>query len=158
MIDKFLRFDSPEQELTILQAAGILQKQSDSPETTIDFSILTSLRLSSTVDRWPTEELAEVGTYDGSQSTSTCPNSRWDKCGGQDFLGPTCCPDGDICQYSNDWYSQCVQDPSTIVTPSPSKGKKKNWWDWFGRKKRASSDEYWRPRVVLPLGLFLSQK
>ncbi|KAJ6256802.1 hypothetical protein Dda_8670 [Drechslerella dactyloides] len=31
------------------------------------------------------------------------------QCGGQGWTGPTTCVSGWTCQYSNDWYSQCVQ-------------------------------------------------
>ncbi|ORX86234.1 SGNH hydrolase [Anaeromyces robustus] len=35
-------------------------------------------------------------------------NSAWSQCGGKNFNGETCCVSGYVCQYSNDWYSQCV--------------------------------------------------
>lgn len=32
----------------------------------------------------------------------------WSQCGGIGFSGATTCVAGYICQYSNDWYSQCL--------------------------------------------------
>jgi endo-1,4-beta-xylanase len=32
----------------------------------------------------------------------------WGQCGGNGWTGPTTCASGSVCQYSNDWYSQCV--------------------------------------------------
>lgn len=32
----------------------------------------------------------------------------WGQCGGRDWTGPVTCVSGYFCQYSNEWYSQCV--------------------------------------------------
>lgn len=34
--------------------------------------------------------------------------SIWGQCGGRGWNGPTACATGTNCQYSNDWYSQCL--------------------------------------------------
>ena len=31
------------------------------------------------------------------------------QCGGNNYIGSTTCEAGWVCQYQNDWYSQCVQ-------------------------------------------------
>ncbi|KAI5864827.1 carbohydrate-binding module family 1 [Durotheca rogersii] len=38
----------------------------------------------------------------------------WGQCGGQGYSGETACVSGFVCQYSNQWYSQCV--PGTAAT------------------------------------------
>ena len=40
------------------------------------------------------------------------------KCGGINFKGDTCCQDGWMCLYKNDYYSRCV--PKNYPSPSPS--------------------------------------
>eukprot|EP00475_Leptophrys_vorax_P036618 TRINITY_DN6220_c0_g1_i1.p1 TRINITY_DN6220_c0_g1~~TRINITY_DN6220_c0_g1_i1.p1 ORF type:complete len:320 (+),score=50.36 TRINITY_DN6220_c0_g1_i1:236-1195(+) len=45
----------------------------------------------------------------------------WSQCGGVSFSGPTCCVAGATCQYSNDWYSQCLPTTSRAsVSPTAS--------------------------------------
>jgi len=39
-------------------------------------------------------------------------NSPFSQCGGNNFKGETCCPDGFVCKFVNEWYSQCVQGSS----------------------------------------------
>ncbi|PVF94311.1 pectin lyase-like protein [Serendipita vermifera] len=38
------------------------------------------------------------------------------QCGGTGWTGPTTCVSGSVCQYSNDWYSQCVPGTATSTT------------------------------------------
>ncbi|KAJ3365718.1 hypothetical protein HDU91_002086 [Kappamyces sp. JEL0680] len=55
-----------------------------------------------------------------------CTNQLYSQCGGQNWTGPTCCPEGSVCQVSNAYYSQCVpaSTPSTTdggsTTPKPT--------------------------------------
>ncbi|KFA61233.1 hypothetical protein S40285_08872 [Stachybotrys chlorohalonatus IBT 40285] len=46
----------------------------------------------------------------------------WGQCGGQGWTGPTTCVSGAVCQFSNQWYSQCVpgsgNPPVTTTTRS----------------------------------------
>src|ERR1700674_3046719 len=42
------------------------------------------------------------------QSAATSCSAAYGQCGGQGYTGPTCCVSGNTCQYSNQWYSQCV--------------------------------------------------
>ena len=44
----------------------------------------------------------------GSQPTSGPCSGRYEQCGGQSWSGPKCCQSGTTCQFSNDWYSQCL--------------------------------------------------
>lgn len=57
----------------------------------------------------------------------------WGQCGGQGWAGARTCASGSVCQYSNDWYSQCVpgsgNPPATTTrtttrgsTPTPTQG------------------------------------
>ncbi|KAL2180604.1 endo-xylanase [Thermothelomyces heterothallicus CBS 202.75] len=56
----------------------------------------------------------------------------WGQCGGQGWTGPTTCVSGAVCQFVNDWYSQCVPGSSnppagtssstTGSTPAPTGG------------------------------------
>ncbi|BGO95787.1 hypothetical protein NBRC10512_001624 [Rhodotorula toruloides] len=41
------------------------------------------------------------------------------QCGGINYVGATCCPGGWTCQYSNDYYSQCLPGPSTSSSSNP---------------------------------------
>jgi hypothetical protein len=45
---------------------------------------------------------------DTSDTTDDGPAALYDQCGGVGFDGPTQCEDGSSCQYSNDYYSQCL--------------------------------------------------
>lgn len=40
---------------------------------------------------------------------SGCTNSRWSQCGGNQFSGPTCCPESTSCFEQSEWYSQCLE-------------------------------------------------
>lgn len=42
------------------------------------------------------------------------------QCGGKNWNGPTCCESGSRCQEQNEWYYQCVYDPSPQPTSSIS--------------------------------------
>lgn len=35
--------------------------------------------------------------------------ARFDKCGGEDYTGPTCCTGTDMCTIKNKYYSQCTK-------------------------------------------------
>ncbi|KAK6335855.1 hypothetical protein TWF730_003230 [Orbilia blumenaviensis] len=41
--------------------------------------------------------------------TANAQAQPWGQCGGSGWTGPTSCVSGWTCQYSNEWYSQCVQ-------------------------------------------------
>ncbi|KAH7316889.1 fungal cellulose binding domain-containing protein [Stachybotrys elegans] len=40
----------------------------------------------------------------------------WGQCGGKDWTGSTTCVSGSHCQYSNEWYSQCVPGEASSAT------------------------------------------
>ncbi|KAL4257621.1 glycosyl hydrolase 5 (cellulase A) family protein [Pleurotus pulmonarius] len=42
----------------------------------------------------------------------------WGQCGGENFTGDTTCAEGSYCQFSNQWYSQCL--PGTNPNPGTS--------------------------------------
>ncbi|KAK6499931.1 hypothetical protein TWF481_010287 [Arthrobotrys musiformis] len=52
----------------------------------------------------------------------------WGQCGGSGWTGPTTCVSGACCQYSNEWYSQCVSgtcggsNPQTTTTRTTTGG------------------------------------
>ncbi|KAL2161728.1 hypothetical protein VTH06DRAFT_8290 [Thermothelomyces fergusii] len=50
----------------------------------------------------------------------------WGQCGGIGWTGPTTCVSGAVCQYVNDWYSQCVPgnggNPTTSSAPTSTGG------------------------------------
>lgn len=48
--------------------------------------------------------------------SATAQQSAWGQCGGRDWTGPTTCVAGYVCQYSHEWYSQCVPGTATTVT------------------------------------------
>ena len=48
--------------------------------------------------------------------SATAQQPAWGQCGGRDWTGPTTCVSGYVCQYSNEWYSQCVPGTATTVT------------------------------------------
>ncbi len=53
----------------------------------------------------------EVGHPEGSENVSqasTSCSATWGQCGGQGWTGATCCASGSSCQYSNQYYSQCI--------------------------------------------------
>ncbi|TFK76897.1 glycoside hydrolase family 3 protein [Pluteus cervinus] len=43
----------------------------------------------------------------------------WGQCGGIGWTGATTCASGSFCQYSNDWYSQCVPGSASTSAPAP---------------------------------------
>merc|ERR1712048_896010 len=44
-------------------------------------------------------------------SPATTCAKRWEKCGGRNWTGPTCCEAGDYCFKKTDFYSQCKPTP-----------------------------------------------
>ncbi|KAG8846134.1 hypothetical protein FRB91_001134 [Serendipita sp. 411] len=48
------------------------------------------------------------------------------QCGGINWTGPTTCVSGYTCQYSNDWYSQCV--PGVATTAVSSSTTTRTFW------------------------------
>ncbi|KAJ2902521.1 Glucuronoxylanase XynC [Zalerion maritima] len=40
-------------------------------------------------------------------TTANC-SAQWDQCGGNGWMGVTCCASGTTCTYYNEWYSQCI--------------------------------------------------
>jgi endoglucanase len=74
----------------------------------------------------------------------------WSQCGGNGFSGATTCVAGYVCEYSNDWYSQCRPGPAppdvtTLATstrpvattsqapsPTPSSNPVPGKFKWFG--------------------------
>ncbi|KAF8657151.1 hypothetical protein AX16_002265 [Volvariella volvacea WC 439] len=44
--------------------------------------------------------------------------SAYGQCGGSGWTGPTTCVSGYVCQYQNEWYSQCVPGSATTNPPS----------------------------------------
>lgn len=46
---------------------------------------------------------------------NTCTNKEFDKCGGKDFSGETCCQDYDSCNVINEYYSQCQPKDICLV-------------------------------------------
>jgi hypothetical protein len=49
----------------------------------------------------------------------TCENKEYDQCGGKDWTGATCCPDGLVCAKESDYYSQCSRTPAPPPPPTP---------------------------------------
>jgi hypothetical protein len=45
----------------------------------------------------------------------------WGQCGGRDWKGSTACVSGAVCQFSNEWYSQCVPGSAAPTSASTSK-------------------------------------
>ncbi|CAE7481882.1 cbh2 [Symbiodinium natans] len=41
----------------------------------------------------------------------------WGKCGGRNWGGPTCCEEGNICNFQSVWYSQCI--PAAALAEMP---------------------------------------
>ncbi|KAF8649812.1 hypothetical protein AX16_005577 [Volvariella volvacea WC 439] len=64
----------------------------------------------------PTSTSSSTSTTRSSTSTSTSTSATptggvadpWGQCGGQGWTGPTACPSGYVCTFSNTWYSQCI--------------------------------------------------
>lgn len=54
---------------------------------------------------WP-KPVAPPSTLPG--DSLICPNTDYSQCGGQGFVGDTCCPLGTWCELLNDWWSQCT--------------------------------------------------
>jgi len=46
-------------------------------------------------------------------------SKAWGQCGGQTFTGHRCCREGSHCVPYNDWYSQCVANPTPQPAPTP---------------------------------------
>jgi hypothetical protein len=60
---------------------------------------------------------------DPSDADSKC-SAVYQQCAGKTYNGPTCCQSGSVCEFINEYYSQCVPGESTppttpTVTPSP---------------------------------------
>lgn len=51
-------------------------------------------------------ELLTVLLVAGLASAQIAP---YGQCGGSDYTGSTVCETGWVCQYQNEWYSQCVE-------------------------------------------------
>ncbi|OLN92797.1 putative mannan endo-1,4-beta-mannosidase F [Colletotrichum chlorophyti] len=51
-------------------------------------------------------------------ASASAQQTLWGQCGGQNWDGPKTCVSGAVCQYSNQWYSQCV--PGTASSSSSS--------------------------------------
>ena len=59
-------------------------------------------------DRTPTATPAPAPAGSVGTTGPDCP-ARWKQCGGQKFEGQQgCCQEGNICKFSNQWYSQCL--------------------------------------------------
>ncbi|KAJ8519061.1 hypothetical protein ONZ45_g3966 [Pleurotus djamor] len=51
-------------------------------------------------------------------SLATAQQGPWQQCGGLNHSGGTTCIEGWTCVYQNDWYSQCLQAPTSSATPT----------------------------------------
>lgn len=51
---------------------------------------------------------ATTSTPGGGGSGGGCQAAHWGQCAGQGYTGCTACVSGTTCQYSNQWYSQCL--------------------------------------------------
>merc|ERR1711965_1236746 len=49
----------------------------------------------------------------------TCPTAPYGQCGGNGYTGPTCCPAGFGCTFSNEWWSGCQELASPPSPPPP---------------------------------------
>lgn len=47
-------------------------------------------------------------------------SGAWAQCGGIGFTGSTTCVSGYTCEYTNDWYSQCIPGDAQPTQPQPS--------------------------------------
>ncbi|KAG8967311.1 hypothetical protein FRC03_010250 [Tulasnella sp. 419] len=54
----------------------------------------------------PTSSTSNAGTTTTTASGSG--QTAWGQCGGEGWAGPTTCISGYKCQFTNQWYSQCV--------------------------------------------------
>lgn len=50
---------------------------------------------------------------------TSCDNKEYDQCGGKEWTGATCCPDGLVCAEMNDYYSSCSRTPAPAPPPTP---------------------------------------
>lgn len=61
----------------------------------------------------PTTTVTPTSTTSATTPTSTSPNSpqqsAWGQCGGRNYSGPTACPSGQVCNYVNLYFSQCIR-------------------------------------------------
>lgn len=73
---------------------------SSSTTTTQTSSTTTTTKSTTTTTKSTT-------TSTTSSATSTATSSPYGQCGGQGYTGPTICPKGWTCTYSNPYYSQC---------------------------------------------------
>ncbi|KAI0321694.1 hypothetical protein OF83DRAFT_1161676 [Amylostereum chailletii] len=73
-------------------------------------SAAASTHAVSTTTRAATSAPAPVTTTTPTSSASAPPGTQgaYGQCGGQGWTGPTVCTSGFVCQFSNDFYSQCV--------------------------------------------------
>lgn len=67
--------------------------------------------------RSPTDEIT---TSKPTASPDTSCASLWDQCGGENHNGPTCCEGTAVCNYQNQWYSQCVPSDDENINPTSS--------------------------------------
>jgi hypothetical protein len=63
-----------------------------------------------------------IATITALASVAAAQQSAWGQCGGNGWTGATTCVSGYICQYSNEWYSQCVPGKSRGLPFITSKG------------------------------------
>ncbi|KAF9050450.1 hypothetical protein BJ165DRAFT_1002348 [Panaeolus papilionaceus] len=77
-----------------------------------------------------TSTYSPVGCWDATLSyTSTAPTPvptgpfapTWSQCGGITYKGPTQCTPGNICFKYNEYYSQCIPDPSATTTTTTTR-------------------------------------
>ncbi|CAE8701580.1 unnamed protein product, partial [Polarella glacialis] len=66
-----------------------------------------------------------AATTTSAPAVAACAKAKYEKCGGRDFTGDTCCPSGTWCLAVNDWWAQCepcevTWDASCSGTPSPA--------------------------------------
>ncbi|KAM3075594.1 hypothetical protein ACMFMG_007730 [Clarireedia jacksonii] len=79
-------------------AAAATSTPVTSSATTVPYTTATSTVKTSTTTKVTTSASA----------TSTATVALYGQCGGETYTGPTVCAAGSKCEYSNDWYSQCL--------------------------------------------------
>ena len=73
---------------------------SSSSSTKVTTTSTTSIKPSTTSTSTPASQTTSSG--------GSCTAQKWGQCGGNGYTGCKTCVSGSTCQYSNDWYSQCL--------------------------------------------------
>jgi xyloglucan-specific endo-beta-1,4-glucanase len=110
-LNLFLKYLTTNQGLATTQYLTTVQAGTEATSGTATLTTSAySVSIVSTCTTCTTATTATTATGTGTSTASaaTGTQSLYGQCGGQGWTGPTICATGDVCTYSNPYYSQCL--------------------------------------------------